>query len=55
MTDSEREKLIEAYRVQLELAPLREDKRHAELRMRELIAQRSRAQVHRMEQERGLR
>lgn len=55
MNDADREKLIEAYRTILELAREREWKHIAECRMRELIAQRSPQQVHRMEVAQGLR
>jgi len=55
MTDKERERVIESYRLQLIEAADPQAKRVAALRMRELIAGRSRRQVARMEHERGLR
>jgi len=55
MTDQEREKLIEAWRVTLELDPDTDVKQIAAGRMRDLIAQRPDHQVERMERERGLR
>lgn len=49
------ENLIEMWRAVLVHEPDREKKRYAEARMRELIAQRSKQTVERMERERGLR
>jgi hypothetical protein len=54
MTDTDRERLIEAWRVVLELDE-REEKALASQRMSRLIQQRSPQQVERMERERGLR
>lgn len=54
MTDAERERLIEAYRVALELEQ-RPDYKHAAVqRMRELIGERSLVQVREMEAIQGL-
>lgn len=55
MTDQDRERLIEAYRVALELDPPHDFQAAAMGRMRELISERSPQQVARMEAERGLR
>lgn len=55
MTDPARERLIEAFRIILEVATEREWKHLAELRMRELIGQRSPQQIERMEIAQGLR
>ena len=55
MTDQDRERLIEAYRVALELDPRHDFQAAAMGRMRELISERSPQQVARMEAERGLR
>lgn len=55
MTDADRERLIESFRTILEVAREKEWKHIAELRMRELIAQRSPEKVREMEAEMGLR
>lgn len=55
MTDADRERLIEAWRVVLELEPIEGIKRIAADNMRHLIADRSPQQVEQMERERGLR
>lgn len=55
MTDEERERLIEAWRVVLELEPIEGLKRIAADNMRHLIAQRSPQQVERMEVNQSLR
>jgi len=55
MTDQERERLIEAWRVTLELDPDADVKHIAAGRMRDLIAQRPAQQVEQMERSRGLR
>lgn len=55
MTDTDRERLIESYRTIVELAVEREWKDLAARAMGRLIAQRSPAQVAKMEHERGLR
>lgn len=55
MTDQERERLIEAYRVALELEPRHDFQAAAMQRMRELIGDRSPRRVAEMERERGLR
>lgn len=55
MTDLDRERLIESFRTILEVAREKEWKRFAELRMRELIAQRSPEKIREMEESRGLR
>lgn len=54
MTDTDRERLIESFRTIVELAHEKEWKHIAELRMRELIAQRSPEQVREMEAVQGL-
>lgn len=54
LSDDERERLIEAYRVAVELEPQRERKLLALIRMQELIGGRSSQQVARMERERGI-
>lgn len=54
MTDAERERLIEAWRVILECARERPWKRLALARMTALIEERSACQVERMEAQRGL-
>lgn len=53
--DAERERLIEAYRVLVELEPNQAMKRIAWGRMAALIGERSDAQVAKMEREKGLR
>lgn len=55
MTDKERERVIESYRLQLIEAADPHAKRVAALRMKELIAGRSPQQVTRMERAKGLR
>jgi hypothetical protein len=55
VNDSERERLIEAYRVVLELEPRHDFQAAAMQRMRELISGRAPQQIERMETERGLR
>lgn len=54
LLDDERERLIEAYRVAVELEPQRERKHLALIRMQELIGGRSAQQVARMERTKGL-
>ncbi len=54
MTDQERELLIDHYRQILQTDPWREAKHFAQVRMGHLIAERSAAQVAKMERERGL-
>lgn len=53
--DAERERLIKAYRVALELEPNQALKRIAWGRMAALIGERSPAQIAKMERERGFR
>jgi len=55
VTDQEREQLIEAWRQILIMDPDEMAKRAAELRMRNLIANRTLERVRQMEIERGLR
>lgn len=55
MTDTDRERLIESFRTIVEVAREKEWKHIAELRMRELIAQRSPEKIREMEKSRGLR
>ncbi len=55
MTDEQREKLIEAWRVVVELDPRHSYKRYAAYAMSALIKQRSPERVAQMEHERGLR
>lgn len=55
MTDADRERLIEAYRVCLELEPRHDFQAAAMQRMRELIGERSPVQVREMEAIQGLR
>lgn len=55
MTDAQREKLIEAWRVVLELDKDSARATIAMRQMRQLISERTPPQVERMERERGLR
>lgn len=55
MTDLDRERLIESYRVALELEQRPDFKHAAVQRMRELIGERTPERVHAMEVEQGLR
>lgn len=55
VTDADREQLIEAYRIVLELEPRTDYKHAAAQRMRELIGERSPDQVREMEAIQGLR
>lgn len=55
MTDTDRERLIESFRTIVEVAREKEWKHIAELRMRELIAQRSPEKIREMEAIQGLR
>lgn len=55
MTDEQRERLIEAWRVVLELDTRESYRTYAAYAMSSLIKQRSPAQVQKMEVERGLR
>lgn len=55
MTDEQRERLIESYRVLLELEPDSDAKYFAMIRMKGLIGERTPGQIERMEHERGLR
>lgn len=54
LTDAERERLIEAHRVVLELEPLHDMQCSAMKRMRALIAQRSPERIREMETAQGL-
>lgn len=54
MTDTEREVLIEAWRVILTLEPSRALKVEAQERMRKLISERSAQRVRQMETEQGI-
>lgn len=55
MTDLDRERLIESYRVALELEQRPDFKHAAVQRMRELIGEKSTEQITHMEKSRGLR
>ena len=55
MTDEQRERLIEAWRVVLELERLKEFQTIGAGRMRDLIAERPPERIQQMERERGLR
>jgi hypothetical protein len=54
LSDGDRERLIEAYRIAIELEPNQSLKRSTFGRMAALIGERSPEQVRRMERERGL-